>query len=134
MNDHCPFSNPILSHDYGCAHANEVTRRAGPDIACGKPDAQARCEHVFEALKLAALPEFGVPDDLTQMPHSALVKIQYGGLAGLLRLIEGTAGPIMDVDALMTRAVAHYGSVDALPCGDLVADITSHKLARKVRR
>jgi hypothetical protein len=134
MNDHCPFSTPIISHDFGCAHANEVTRRGGPDIACGMPDVQVRCESLFDALKLAALPEFGVPDDLTVMPHSALVKIQYGGLSGLLRLLDGVAGPVADVNALVERAVTHYSTLDAIPCGELVADITAHKLTRKVRR
>ncbi|MCK7509928.1 MAG: hypothetical protein MZV70_41785 [Desulfobacterales bacterium] len=72
----CAFGAPLITHQFGCRKAEEVTRRGGPDIARTDGAAAARCEALLARLKVAALPAFGVEDDLLSMPHSVLVKIQ----------------------------------------------------------
>ncbi len=131
MEEHkCPFSAPLISHQFGCVHAREVIHRGGAEIACTDAPAHGRCEPLFQHLKAAALPAFGVEDDLLSMPHSVLVKIQYGGLLGLLRLLSGAAvapTQIEDIDALVVNALARFGGLDAVPCVQVVADITAFK-------
>ena len=69
-----------------------MTRRGGPDVVCASDEAHQQCENLFQRMKQVALPAFGVEDDLLSMPHSVLVKIQFGGLLGLQRLQgNGTA-------------------------------------------
>jgi hypothetical protein len=128
----CAFSATLLGGDFGCRRAQTVTRRGGPDMACTSGAGHARCEALLQRMKLAALPAFGVEDDLLSMPHSTLVKVQFGGLLGLQRLLEGQAAArVDDVDALAERAVGHYGGTDAVPFQDLVADMTSFRLRRR---
>jgi len=71
---------------------------------------------------------FGVEDDLLSMPHSVLVKIQYGGLLGLQRLLR-TASQVGervdDIQALVAEASLRFR--DAVPCTTLVDDITAFK-------
>jgi hypothetical protein len=62
------------------------------------------------------------------MPHSVLQKIQYGGLRGLQRLLDGAATHVSDVHALVASAIARYGEVAAVPIGELVADMTGYRL------
>ena len=89
----CAFSNTLITKQFGCEKGEQVTRRGGPDVACTSEEAHLRCEKLFQQMKAAALPAFGVEDDLLSMPHSVLVKIQIGGLLGLQRLLEsGAAG------------------------------------------
>lgn len=128
----CAFSAPLVTGAFGCAQAEAVTRRGGPDIACRAAASSRRCATLFERLKAAALPAFGVEDDLGSMPHSVLVKIQHGGLLGLQRLLEGRdAEAVSDVDALLERAVARYAAVEAVPCAELVGDMTGYRLRRR---
>lgn len=126
----CPFSAPLVSHQFSCTHAQEVIRRGGTEVDCTDASAHTRCEQLFHRLKAAALPAFGVEDDLLSMPHSVLVKIQYGGLLGLQRLLSSAAPAaerIDDIDALVQQAQAKFGSAEAIPCDPLVAEITAFK-------
>lgn len=126
----CPFSAPLTSHHFACTHAKEVIRRGGTEIDCGDTPAHARCERLFHCMKAAALPAFGVEDDLLSMPHSVLIKVQYGGLLGLQRLLSSpvpAAERVEDINTLVAQAQASFGSVEATPCDQLVADITAFK-------
>ena len=126
----CPFSAPLVTHQFGCPRAQEVVRRGGAEIDCTEAAAAGRCEQLFTRLKAVALPAFGVEDDLLSMPHSVLVKIQHGGLLGLQRLLAGAptaAERVADVYALVADAYARYGHGDAIPCDQVVADMTAYK-------
>lgn len=67
--------------------------------------------------------------------HSVLVKIQYGGLLGLQRLLRAgsqVAERVEDVQALVAEALLRYS--DEVPYTQLVGDITAFKpRARRVR-
>ncbi len=130
----CPFSATLAKNDFGCRHAAQVIRRGGTEFACDSATAHARCRQLFECMKSAALPAFGVPDDLNQMPQSVPVKIQFGGLLGLQRLVDAgnqDAGRIEDIDVLLESALRRYRSLDAIPCDQLVPDITAYRLSRR---
>ena len=130
----CPFSATLVKGDFGCSHADQIIRRGGAEFACRSATAHARCQQLLERLKVAALPEFDVRDDLATMPQSVMVKIQFGGLLGLQRLLAAGARPddgIANIDGLLETALARYGSVGAIPCNQLVDDITAYRLQRR---
>jgi hypothetical protein len=133
MDEHkCAFSNTLITNQFGCDKAEPVTRRGGPDIACTSDAGHRRCEKLFQQMKAAALPAFGVEDDLLSMPHSVLVKIQFGGLLGLQRLVDGAgAADVKDIHALIDRATGKYRDPGAIPCPELVPDMTTYKLRRR---
>jgi hypothetical protein len=131
MEEHkCPFSAPLITKQFGCAQAQEVIHRGGAEINCRDAAAHAQCDQLFQRLKAVALPAFGVEDDLLSMPHSVVVKIQYGGPLGLQRVLHGTAPVaerVEDIQALVSDALARFGSVANFPCASLVSDITVFK-------
>ena len=135
MNLKCPFAAPLTKGDFGCSHAREVVRRGGSEYDCGSAPDHARCSELFDGLKRVSLPAFQVDDDLTSMPHSVLVKIQYGGLLGLERLARGeTPAAIEDISTTIMAAEQRYGSLEGIPYTDLVDAITGFKLQRRTRR
>jgi hypothetical protein len=129
----CAFSNTLITNQFGCEKAEQVTRRGGPDIACTSDESHQRCEKLFQQMKAAALPAFGVEDDLLSMPHSVLVKIQHGGLLGLQRLLDGAAGSgdVKNIHALVDQTTGKYNKLDAVPYPALVQDMTAYKLRRR---
>jgi hypothetical protein len=117
--------------------AVEVVRRGGAEYDCSDADAHRRCTTLFAGLKQAGLAAFEVADDLTQMPHSVLVKIQVGGLTGLRRVLDPAAdadAPIADVAALVTQAEGTYGGLQQLPLAQFTDDMLGCKLERRTRR
>jgi hypothetical protein len=133
----CPFSATLARNDFSCNRAMQVIRRGGAEFACQSDTAHTRCRQLFEHCKQAALPEFGVEDDLTLMPQSILVKIQFGGLLGIQRITPGqtSAGNrIDDIDALLAAAISHFSSLESIPYDQLIDDISAWKLPRRRRR
>jgi hypothetical protein len=129
----CPFGATLVSENFGCRNAAAIVRRGGAEIGCTSDAAHARCRTLFRKLKETALPAFGVADDLLQMPHSVLVKIQYGGLLGLQRIVDPAlqAGAIEDVDRLVTSAAEHFPSLEDIPYAELCDDIIGYRLPRR---
>ena len=126
----CPFSAPLITRQFACTLAQEVIHRGGAEINCMDVAAQSSCTQLFQNMKQEALQAFGVEDDLLSMPHSVLVKIQYGGLLGVQRVLRAepqVAESVKDVQALVAEAVARFGGAAGIPCAPLVADITAYK-------
>lgn len=132
----CPFFAPLTKSTAACRHAQEVVRRGGAEFDCLSAPDHIRCEAVFAGLKARGLAAFDVEDDLTQMPHSVLVKIQAGGLLGLQRLIlaPADAGRVADIAQLVQDAVEQFGSAQRIPYAELDADMTAFRLERRAER
>jgi hypothetical protein len=133
----CPFAAPITTGRAVCRHATEVVRRGGSEYDCDDAAAHERCSSLFASFKRTGLDAFQVDDDLTQMPHSVLVKIQTGGLTGLRRLLEPATdpdAPVADVSALAAQAADAYGGVEQVPVAALAQDMRACKLERRSRR
>ena len=133
----CPFAAPLTTGRAACAAAVEVVRRGGSEYDCDRADAHARCTALFAGLKATGLAAFDMPDDLTLMPHSVLVKIQTGGLAGLARLVDDGAAAdaqIPDILTLAERVVAAHGGVEQVPFALLADDMLNCRLERRAGR
>jgi hypothetical protein len=57
------------------------------------------------------------------------VKIQFGGLLGVQRLLDGESGEkVQNVDALAASAEQRFASLDAVPTAEIVKAIAAYKL------
>lgn len=128
----CSFAATLIGGDFGCAQAENVVRRGGPEIACRAEQAHLRCAALFDALKATALPSLGFQDDLSLTPNSVYQKIQFGGLNGLARLL-GETGRIGDIEALVAHGLVRYGAAENIPCQEIVPDIEAVKLRSRRR-
>ena len=130
----CPFSATLARDDFSCRQSSKIIRRGGTEIACTLETAHQRCSCLFQSLKDIALPAFEVEDDLLQVPHGVLKRIQFGGLLGLQRIsndpVSGKPG-IQDIDTLVTSLIENYKTLDAIPFETLLEDITAYKLPRR---
>jgi hypothetical protein len=132
----CLFFAPLTKTTALCRHAHEVVRRGGSEFDCLSEPDHRRCEQVFAGLKARGLAAFDVEDDLTQMPHSVLVKIQSGGLLGLQRLVReaDTSGHVPDIGELVGHACTQFGGPDRIPYAALDGDMTEFRLERRAGR
>ena len=138
MGEHkCPYSGTLVSGQFACAMAKTVVRRGGAEVECTLEAGHARCTALFQQMKQAALPVFGVEDDLLSMPHSVLIKIQHGGLLGLQRIMgeaPAEASTVADINALCERAVLRFQDAASIPYQTFVQDMTTYKLKRRGAR
>ena len=132
MEEHrCPFQVPQIKRDFACSLGVEVARRDGAAVACQSDSASRHCCELYERLKQVGLEAFGMKDDLAKVPQSLYIKVQYGGLLGLQRLLGDTRQDIVDISFLLTQLHEQYGGIESIPCEQVKADIESHKVRRK---
>lgn len=134
----CPFSAPLQQETIHCQHADTVIRRGGEETACQNEDMHARCKSIHEQVKQAALAEMELEDDLLSVPHSTLVKIQYGTVLGLNQALNNEQPSdivsIADIASLMSSAMETYPSAEQLPV-DITTEVArAFKLQRRRRR
>lgn len=92
MNTHCPFERLIVARTHACARAIAVTRRDGAGIDCNDGGSCERCGTLQEFFGQVGAEAFGEVEDRTRVPHSTLLKIQVGGLAGTVQCLNLPAG------------------------------------------
>ena len=127
----CPFQVPQIKKDFACKLGVEVTRRDGAAVACQSDSASRHCCELYEHLKQVGLRAFGMRDDLAKVPQSFYIKVQYGGLLGLQRLLGDTRQDVVDISSLLTQLHAQYGEIENIPCEQVKTDIKSCKVRRK---
>ena len=127
----CPFQVPQIKKDFACTMGVEVTRRDGAAVACQSSSASRNCHELYEHLKQTGLEAFDMNDDLLKVPQSFYIKVQYGGLLGLQRLLGDARQDITDISSLVARLHTHYGALENVPCAQVKTDIKSHKVRRK---
>lgn len=126
----CPFRATLMTRSFACEHAEEITRREGPDIACNSSELNSRCFNFFNELKGRALAKLGYEDDLTSLPASVLQKIQFGGLLGLQSQMDRNASSelVDNIAALIERASQ---CLDDYPFDVCVEAVEKYKLKRR---
>ncbi len=129
----CPFRATLMTRSFACEHAEEITRREGPDIACNSSALNSICFDFCNELKGRALAKLGYEDDLTSLPASVLQKIQFGGLLGLQSQIDSNASSerVDNIAALIERASQCYESLDDYPFDVCVEAVEKYKLKRR---
>ncbi len=132
----CAFNSTLTGDQFGCQHGKPVVRRGGIEIACTGENVHDRCALLFEKMKNAVLPELGLKDDLLSIPHSVLVKVQFGGLLGLQRKFAAAGSQttrVENINELVTTAVKECGDLDSIPYQELVRDIIGYRLPKRSR-
>lgn len=133
----CPFSAPLVKKDFGCTNAQEIIRRGGAEIACLQANAHATCIELHSAVKSAALTAMDYEDDLLTLPHSVLVKIQYGGLLGIQGLMADKAqhdDGVENIASLVSAVVAQFASIDQIPLESVSGTISRYKVQRQRKK
>ncbi len=132
----CPFSAPLIKGDFACHSAKEIVRRGGAEIACEAADSHSRCYALHAVIKAAALRTMNLADDLLTLPHSVLVKIQYGGVLGLKnQLIASETGEVVeDIAVLVDKVMQEFVTLENIPLNAVINTIMDFKAQTRRNR
>jgi hypothetical protein len=133
----CPFSAPLAQEVCNCKHAVKVIRRGGEEVACNNEALHATCKAVQEHCRQASLADMGLEDDLLSVPHSTLVKTQFGTLLGLQQTMAGTDYAIdtqPDIPDLITAVITRFSTVREIPTDLTTRASNEYKLQRRRKK
>jgi hypothetical protein len=133
----CVFEKAINSRACDCARAHRFNLADREGVACRSDSAQRLCQQCLNGLRRNARFALGLTRAEGPLPHSAEIRVQNGGLAGLQGLL-GLAleqGPsVADIHAVVAQAVQRFGTVEALPYDRIVPSVVHYRGRRRSRR
>ncbi len=127
----CPFEKAILSTQCQCEKAAHHYVGERTAVACESVDVRHDCVTLLRLLREVSRFALKVTDTARELPFGKEMKIVYGGLAGLQALLhEAHPGKIDNIYALMREAKLRYGTLEELPCHEMVRYIAASKSGR----
>lgn len=126
----CPYEKALLSAQCDCARAERFCLAEREGVGCNADAARARCATLLELLRGQARFALKSLDERSALAHNKALRVQVGGLFGLHKVLwpeRKLPVRIGDIDALIERAIAHFGSLDVLPFGPVVQQITAYQ-------
>jgi hypothetical protein len=138
LNDRpCPYEKAILADRCACTLARRFCIAEREGVGCEAAAAQADCTRLIELLRGQARFALRTADAGTALPNAKAMRIQVGGLRGIEAALSPGApiqGRIPDIRATLVRALAAFGSLDALPFQEIVRQIAAFRGRPSARR
>ena len=128
----CPFEKAILSTQFLCEKAahHYVGERTG--VACRCADGRRDCVTLLLLLREASRFALKVTDTARELPFGKEMKIVFGGLAALQALLHEEHPSGSDsIYSWVHAAKLRYGTLEDLPCQEMVRYIAASKLGRR---
>lgn len=132
----CEFEKSLTNKRCKCAFSRHFNLADREGYSCKSSEKSSNCSKLLENLRdgsrfLLKLPRVGEP-----LPHNMEIRVQTGGLQGLQRVLHpdmATPPVVDDIAAIVSKAVAVFGSLDSLPYSEIIQTIalTSVRKRRK---
>jgi hypothetical protein len=123
----CPFEKAILRGCCACELSLKLNIAEREAVACKSPVARENCGTLRELLRHNAQFTLKLHHADEALPYAKEIKVQCGGLRGLLHVIEpdpvGAVRPVQNVHGLMLAAHERFGSFEDLPYSEIVKAI-----------
>jgi hypothetical protein len=134
---YCAFEKSVLTNECRCRCAERFCIAEREGVHCRSPEGQVRCLKWLELLRDQARFALRTEEDRRLLPHGKAIRLQVGGLRGLVKLLNEAAtlpAAIDDVDARLAQAEDRFGTLEALPFSEIMRDVAAYQVRKRSRR
>lgn len=139
----CVFEKTLTNHRAICHLSKHFCLADREGYACESEQAASRCRDILEKLREKSAFVLKLHDVDTPLPHNMEVRVQVGGLVGLVKSVsrgkeleqvetsvEDTSGK-SDIDDAVTAAIECFGAIDKLPYSEIMQSVVKFQGRRK---
>jgi hypothetical protein len=126
----CPYEKSILTNKCRCSKAKRFCIAEREGVHCLSDAAQAQCLQLLDLLRHQARFALRANDERSALPHGKAMRIQVGGLRGLLQSLEPEnplPETIDDIHGVIQRARETFGDLNALPFAEIIRQIAAYR-------
>ena len=134
---YCAFATSVLTNECKCRCAERFCIAEREGVHCRSQTGQQRCLHWLELLREQARFALRTEDERGILPHGKAIRLQVGGMRGLLRLLDAAAEPgvsIEDIDGSLAAAERRFGALEKVPFSAIMRDVAAYQVRRRSRR
>ncbi len=128
----CAFEKAINSRVCNCSKSSRFNLADREGVACESAASHGLCQELLELLREKA--RFALQQTQVDgpLPHNAEIKIQCGGVKGLIELLKGlhpdqTNAAEDDVYAVIQQALGDFERLNALPFSQIMQQVTAYQ-------
>ncbi len=131
----CVFEKALTNHRASCHLSKHFCLADREGYACQNEQTASRCRDILEKIREKSAFVLKLHDVDAPLPHNMEIRVQVGGLTGLVKtVVEGDEPEKSDIDNAMTAAIEHFGSVDKLPYSEIMQSVVKFQGRRKRQR
>ena len=102
-------------------------------MQCNQPEAQTTCESLALQLHQQSRFALGITHLPQQMTSNMELRIQCGGLNGIMSCLAQAPEPPADIYSLVEQAVTQFGGIEQIPYSKVAQSINQWKPKRRAR-
>ena len=129
----CIFEKALCSLRCCCSKSKPFRLADRTCYGCHSKNAQKQCTDFLNKLRNQTRFVFKINEINGPLPHNKEIRVQNGGLLGLLKLQGINSEKVEDVQAIISSAIEKYGDINQLPFDIIMQSVMSFK-ARPKRR
>ena len=140
---YCAFEKSVLTNECRCSLAERFCIAEREGVHCQSEESQARCLTWLELLREQARFALRTEEERRLLPHGKAIRLQVGGMRGLLKLLNGASEndtsttdktEIADVDGALAQAEERFGALEHLPFSEVMRDVAAYQVRKRSRR
>lgn len=133
---YCAFEKSVLTNECGCRCAERFCIAEREGVHCRAEQSQARCLRWLELLREQARFALRTDEGRRLLPHGKAIRLQVGGMRGLLLALHGgsQAPAIDDVDTSLAEAEDRFGALEAAPFSEIIREVAAYQVRRRSKR
>lgn len=134
----CVFEKALTNHRAKCNLSRHFCLADREGYSCESGEKSAKCGEILKILREKSIFVLKLQEINGPLPHNMEIRVQAGGLQGLVRYLQGTNddGPDKqpaagDVSSILEQATKKSGSVDNLPFSKIIQSVVQFQGRRR---
>lgn len=130
----CVYEKAINSRICNCSKSTRFNLADREGVSCNVASAQKSCEELLTILREKARFTLQLNQVAEKLPHNAEMKIQNGGVKGMIKILNEEAIGEDDIALVVAQMITKFGSIAEFPFSEIVRDIAAYQSRKRRSR
>ena len=136
----CVFEKALTNNHAKCNLSRHFCLADREGYSCKDTEASFKCDELLEKLREKSVFVFKVRSIEGALPHNMEIRVQVGGVMGLLRSLASKDESLLeeaeidDISEVLKKAIDKFGSLNNLPYSEIVQSIEKFQVRRRRQR
>ena len=136
----CVFEKALTNHQAKCHLSTHFCLADREGYSCKEAASSSICSKLLEKLRERSVFVFKLRNIDGPLPHNMEIRVQAGGVLGLLRLVDlpvkslRGSPKVDDINGVLNKAIEKFGSLDNLPYSEIIQSVEQFQVRRRRQR
>lgn len=136
----CIFEKALTNNQAKCHLSQHFCLADREGYSCKEAESSFICGKLLEKLREKSVFVFKLRNIDGQLPHNMEIRVQVGGVIGLLRLVDSPVESLHgvpkvdDINGVLNKAIEKFGSLNNLPYSEIIQSVEQFQGRRRRQR